>query len=59
MVHTTQSMGPEGSWIEVGPPHDEMSARVVQSSQPPKQMAWGDFAAFEDLDGNTYELRPA
>jgi hypothetical protein len=36
-----------------------MSARGVQFSQPPKAMAWGDFASFEDLDGNSFGPRPA
>jgi predicted enzyme related to lactoylglutathione lyase len=92
VVHASHPMGPDVSWIEVGPhdaaaclvlypkkmmpdwaerkpsivfacedvsrTYDELSARGVRFTQPPKQMAWGDFAIFEDLDGNSYGLRP-
>jgi lactoylglutathione lyase len=91
-IHRTESMGPQGAWIEVGPrdavsclvlypkgmmpdwaerkpsivfacddvraTHAELSGRGVPFSQPPKQMAWGDFAIFEDPEGNSYGLRP-
>ena len=39
--------------------HDEMSSKGVRFSQPPQPMPWGDFAIFEDLDGNSYGLRQA
>jgi lactoylglutathione lyase len=92
VVHRTESMGPQGECVEVGPrgaqsclvlypqrmmtdwaerkpsivftcddvrrTYDEMSSRAVQFSQPPQRMAWGDFAIFDDLDGNSFGLRP-
>ena len=90
-VHATYTMGPEGSWIEVGPAdaaarlvlypkrimpdwaerkpsvvfnaddihrtYEEMAARGVRFSQAPQDMAWGPFAIFEDVDGNSFGLR--
>jgi lactoylglutathione lyase len=35
----------------------EMADRGVRFSQPPKDMAWGLFAMFEDVDGNGFGLR--
>jgi predicted enzyme related to lactoylglutathione lyase len=35
----------------------EMTARGVQFSQPPQTLAWGLFAVFEDIDGNSFGLR--
>jgi hypothetical protein len=37
--------------------HQEMAGRGVPFSQPPRDMPWGKFAIFEDLDGNWYGLR--
>lgn len=93
VVRRTESLGPQGAWIEVGPPdaasclvlypqslmsdwaerrpsivfacddvrrtYDELSGRGVHFSQPPRTMAWSEFAIFEDLDGNSFGLRPA
>jgi lactoylglutathione lyase len=92
VVHRSEWMGPQGSWIEVGPKdaasclvlypkslmsdwserkpsivfscddvqrtYAELSSRGVQFSQLPHKMAWSDFAIFEDLDGNSFGLRP-
>ena len=35
----------------------EMADRGVRFSQPPKEMGWGPFAIFEDVDGNEFGLR--
>lgn len=43
---------------DVGRTHAELAARGVPFSQPPRRMAWGDFAIFEDPEGNSYGLRP-
>jgi lactoylglutathione lyase len=37
--------------------YQEMAERGVRFSQPPKAMAWGPFALFEDVDGNEFGLR--
>ena len=38
-------------------PYDEMSSRGVVFTQEPREMPWGMFAIFEDLDGYWYGLR--
>ena len=35
----------------------ELADQGVRFSQPPTEMAWGPFALFEDLDGNTFGPR--
>ena len=35
----------------------ELADRGVHFSQPPKEMGWGPFAMFEDVDGNVFGLR--
>ena len=39
--------------------YEEMQERGVRFPQPPKEMAWGRFALFEDPDGNSFGLRSA
>jgi predicted enzyme related to lactoylglutathione lyase len=39
--------------------HRQLAANGVSFSQPPQPMPWGDFAIFEDPDGNSYGLRTA
>ena len=90
-VHRKRSMGPQASWIEVGPrgaesclviyprsmmedwaerkpsivfecedvhrTYEMMRDRGVQFAQQPKEMPWGLFAIFVDLEGNWFGLR--
>jgi lactoylglutathione lyase len=37
--------------------HEQMSARGVKFTQPPKELPWGMFAIFEDTEGNWFGLR--
>lgn len=37
--------------------YEELSARGVVFTQPPKQLPWGMFAIFEDTEGNWHGLR--
>ena len=37
--------------------HEEMSSRGVKFTEEPKAMPWGQFAIFQDLDGNEFVLR--
>ena len=36
--------------------YDELTARGVEFSQPPKKESWGTSAIFRDADGNTFVL---
>jgi lactoylglutathione lyase len=90
-VHAQKPMGPQASWVEVGPQgaesclviypksmmedwaerkpsivfecedikgtYEELRDRGVNFTQPPKEMPWGPFAIFVDLDGNWFGLR--
>ena len=36
--------------------YEELKARGVKFMSPPKQAEWGQFAMFEDIDGNKFVL---
>lgn len=42
---------------DVGRKYEELSARGVVFTQPPKQLPWGPFAIFADNEGNWFGLR--